>query len=136
MKTKAQIIEILNNPTLEGVRMKQSTVVYELVDAEVVFAKSILKPLNRYCVVKMNKIIVKDPILGSVFFQSSSEKLQQVSRGDKISLSINLTGVGTPSEKYPDPIIFAKASTRKRDCVTIKKSVDAPSVDDDLTVNV
>lgn len=143
MKTKSEIIEILNNTELDGMSIRKKTIEYSIVDAEVVFAKSYTAGLfragryNRGVMVRGVKVIVKDPVLGSVFFQTTSDKLYSVERGDKISLVLSLTGVGTPSEKYPDPIIFAKALTRKRDSVTISKPdlAAAPS-DDDISVNV
>jgi hypothetical protein len=143
MKTKSEIIEILNSTELDGLSIRKKTVEYSIVDAEVVFAKRYSSPLfrasrfNRGMIVAGVKVIVKDPVLGSVFFQTTSDKLNDIERGDKISLVLSLTGVGTPSEKYPDPIIFAKALTRKRDGVTITKpDVAAAPSDDDISVNV
>jgi hypothetical protein len=142
--TKEQIIEILNTTELDGMAIRKKTVEYSLVDAEVVFAKRYTNHLfrdlsraNRGRPISGTKIIVKDPVLGSLFFQSTSDKFLGVERGDTISLVVSLTGVGTPSEKYPDPIIFAKALTRKRDSVLISKkdAATAPS-DDDISVNV
>lgn len=143
MKTKSEIIEILNSTELDGMAIRKPTVQYSITDAEVVFAKSYTAGLfragrfTRGVMVRGVKVIVKDPVLGSVFFQTTSDKLYGVERGDKISLVLSLTGVGTPSEKYPDPIIFAKALTRKRDGVTISKpEVTAAPSDDDISVNV
>ena len=143
MKTKSEIIEILNSTELDGIAIRKPTIQYSITDAEVVFAKSYTAGLfragryNRGVMVRGVKVIVKDPVLGSVFFQTTSDKLYSVERGDKISLVLSLTGVGTPSEKYPDPIIFAKALTRKRDGVTIgKPEVTAAPSDDDISVNV
>lgn len=137
MKTKSEIIEILRTPA-SGTKMVYETFPYKLVDAEVVYAQLVTKSLfNTYRTITVIKIIAKDPVLGSVFFQTSSDKLFDVARGDKISLSLTLTGVGTPTEKYPDPIIFAKANTRKRDSVVVNKPAAEPSaVGDDLPVNV
>lgn len=143
MKTKTEIIEILNTTELDGMAIRKKTIEYSIVDAEVVFAKSYTAGLfragryNRGVMVRGVKVIVKDPVLGSIFFQTTSDKLYSVERGDRISLVLSLTGVGTPSEKYPDPIIFAKALTRKRDCVHISKpGVAAAPSDDDISVNV
>jgi hypothetical protein len=143
-RTKTEIIETLNATELDGLAIRKKTVTYSLVDAEVVFVKSYTSHLfrdlsraNRGMLLRGVKIIVKDPVLGSVFFQSTSDKFNDVERGDKISLVVTLTGVGTPSEKYPDPIMFAKANTRKRDSVVLtKKDLSAPSADDDISVNV
>lgn len=139
MKTKSEIIKILRTPASLTDMNLYETVKYDLVDAEVVSVKIIDKNLyNSYRRITVAKIVVKDALLGCVFFQSSSEKLFEIERGDKISLSLTLTGVGNPTEKYPDPIIFAKANTRKRDSVAVKKpATAAPSaVDDELPVNV
>lgn len=136
MKTKSEIIEILKTPAA-GAYMANETVDYNLVDAEVVFRKTYMSMVRvRGIAVTGTKIIVKDPVLGSVYFQSTSDKIRAVGVGDKISLSLTLTGVGTPSEKYPDPIIFAKANTRKRDSVGIKTTTTEPSAHDDISVNL
>lgn len=138
MKTKSEIIEILRTPASSTSMNLYETVKYDLVDAEVLSAKIVDKNLyNSYRRITVTKIVVKDALLGCVFFQTSSDKLFDVARGDKISLSLTLTGVGTPTEKYPDPIIFAKANTRKRDSVVVNKPAAEPSaVGDDLPVNV
>lgn len=138
MKTKSEIIEILRTPASSTSMNLYETVKYDLVDAEVLSAKIVDKNLyNSYRRITVTKIVVKDALLGCVFFQTSSDKLFDVDRGDKISLSLTLTGVGTPTEKYPDPIIFAKANTRKRDSVVVNKPAAEPSaVGDDLPVNV
>lgn len=134
---------MLNNTELDGLAIRKKTVTYSVVDAEVVFAKRYTNHLfrnlsraNRGVPLSGIKIIVKDPVLGSLYFQSTSDKLLNIVRGDKISLVVSLTGVGTPSEKYPDPIIFAKALTRKRDSVRITSEIAASPSDDDISVNV
>lgn len=135
MKTKVQIVETLKTSELVGFTEKNKTVNYELVDAEVVSVKKVVWAINHYKVATAMKVVVKDSVLGSVFFQTTSDKLYGVNRGDKISLSLTLTGVGTASERYPDPIIFAKAKTRKRDSVAVTKAATQPS-GDDLSINV
>lgn len=79
------------------------------------------------------KIVVKDPEMGVVFFKTYSSKLFDITKGDKISLKVTVTGVGDATEKYPDPIVFAKVLTLKRDSFTIVKPT---VVEPDLTVNV
>lgn len=100
-----------------------------LADAEIVFvkreARTLWKGSYAYGVSSYKKFIVKDPVYGSVYFSSSSDKLWNLNKGDKISLEVTFTGVGDPSERYPDPILFAKANTRKRDSVRVVPHVDA-----------
>ncbi len=79
------------------------------------------------------KVVVKDPELGVLFFKSYSNKLADLCKGDKVSLKITVTGVGDATERYPDPILFAKTHTRKGDSVAIAKPIVA---EPDLTVNV
>ena len=79
------------------------------------------------------KVVVKDPELGVLFFKTYSSKLTDLCKGDKISLKVTVTGIGDATERYPDPILFAKAHTRKGDSL----SIDKPIVSEpDLTVNV
>lgn len=109
------------------------TVVVNLQNASVVFCKSELRPINHYRASRLTKIIVNDPVYGSIFFSGFSAKLDAISRGDKISLKVTVTGVGDPSDKYPEPILFAKPATRRADSIAINTPV---ATDSDLTVNV
>ena len=109
------------------------TVTINLNKAEVVFSKRDLKPINHYCVANLYKFIVKDPVFGSIFFSGFSSKLADLNLGDMISLKVTVTGVGDPSERYPDPIVFAKPHTRKGDSITVDKPI---VFEPDLTVNV
>lgn len=126
MLNRTQILDLLK----EG---KKVTV--ELTNAEVVFSKAELRPLSHYKVGTLMKIIVRDENLGSIYFGGFSNKLRGVSRGDKVSLKVIITGVGDATEKYPDPILFAVAQTRGRDSV----KVGTPEIDtsgNDLPINV
>ena len=110
-------------------------VTVELTDAEVVFAKAEVRPICHYKVGTLMKIIVRDEKLGSIYFGGFSSKLRGISRGDKVSLKVIITGVGDATEKYPDPILFAVAQTRGRDSV----KVGVPEIDtsgNDLSINV
>lgn len=110
-------------------------VTVELTDAEVVFSKAEMRALSHYKVGTLMKIIVRDENLGSIYFGGFSNKLRGLSRGDKVSLKVTITGVGDASEKYPDPILFAVAQTRGRDSV----KVGVPEIDTsgtDLPINV
>jgi hypothetical protein len=121
---RTQLIECIKNG-------RQVTL--QLTDAEVVSIKLDYKPVNAYRVCQMYKLVVKDPLLGAVYFSSFSDKFSDISKSDKISLKVTVTGIGDASEKYPDPILFAKALTRKGDAVTIARPVveyanDLPNV--------
>jgi len=109
------------------------TVVLQLTNAEVVFRRKDLKPLNHYSVANLYKVIVKDPTFGTIFFSGFSQKLADIEFGDKVSLKVTVTGVGDPSDRYPEPILFAKPNARRGDSIMIDKQV---MVAPDLTVNV
>lgn len=101
-------------------------VTLNIVQAKVVFAKGDYIPVYRGGHSKMcyvNKIIVDDPTLGSIFFSGFSQKLRAINHGNKISLKVTVTGVGDPSQRYPNPILFAKAHTRKGDSVVIDETL-------------
>lgn len=119
-----QVIELIN---------AGKTVTIQLDGAEVVSSKWESRSINAYRMASLYKIVVKDPILGTIYFGSFSDKLSQLGRGDKISLKVTLTGVGQATERFPDPILFAKPCTRKGDAVTIDRPVveianDLPNV--------
>lgn len=67
------------------------------------------------------KIVVRDPQIGTVWFSSFSSKFDDVQRGDRLTLKVDVNGVGDPSEKYPEPILFAKTNTRAQNSVTVTK---------------
>jgi len=63
----------------------------------------------------LTKIVVVDPLLGAIYFSGFSEKLRRVEYGSLISLKVTVTGMGDATEKYPDPILFAKPHLRGSD---------------------
>lgn len=109
------------------------TVTLVLDGADVVSIKWVPKPISHYRVATVGKIIVKHPELGTIYFGTYSSKFDNVRKGDKISLKVMISGIGDASERYPDPILFAKACTRKGDAVTVLPTV---ADDSDLPVNV
>lgn len=119
-------------------------VTLKLVEAEIVSVKKDFIHMrpgvgpvgHRFTVrtLSVTKIIVKDSELGAIYFSGFSEKLKQLYRGQKISLKVTVTGVGTPSNRYPDPILFAKPHTRRGDSVVIKD--DLTEDRDNLPVNI
>jgi hypothetical protein len=108
--------------------------------AEVVSAKKDLKPINHYTCATLYKIVVKDPIYGAIFFSGFSEKmLEMFSSGynaAQVSLKVTVTGVGESSDRYPDPILFAKPHLKKGDPLVVDFPIDTTSQDHDLSVNV
>ena len=80
-----------------------------------------LRSVYRTRTLRYRKIIVHDDRLGAIYFSSSSDKFNDLKPGDLITLSLTVTGVGTASTRYPEPILFAKANTRAKDSVTICK---------------
>lgn len=110
-----------------------NTVTIQLSGAKVVSTKRDIRPIGQYRAGTIYKIVVVDPVLGSVFFSSFSDKLADINLGEQVSLKVTVTGVGDPSERYPEPILFAKPLTRQRDAITIARPVveyasDLPNV--------
>lgn len=101
--------------------------------ADVLSIKWEPRAVNRYAVATIGKVVVKHPELGTIYFGTYSSKFDTVRKGDKISLKVMITGIGDASERYPDPILFAKACTRKGDSVTVLPPV---ADETDLNVNV
>lgn len=110
------------------------TVTLNLTEATVVSVRSEIKPVNHYHGARMYKIIVNDPTFGTIYFGSFSSKVEDVYPNDKISLKVTVTGMGDASKRYPDPILFAKAHTRKGESIALVKPVVFDPTD--LTVNV
>lgn len=110
------------------------TVTVNVTAAKIVWRDDVLKPINHYRSALLTKIIIADDDLGSIFFSGFSDKIACLRRGEKVSLKLTVTGVGQPSDRYPDPILFAKAHTRKNDAVTVV--LDQPAEDSDLSINV
>lgn len=84
----------------------------------------------------LTKIVVVDPLLGAIYFSGFSEKLRRVEYGSLISLKVTVTGMGDATEKYPDPILFAKPHVRGSDTITGKPAADSLAGDVDISVNV
>lgn len=124
---------MLNREELIQIVKSGRNVVVNLTDAEVVSAKQEFRAIGRYATGTLYKIVAKDPVFGTVFFSSFSHKLGELARGTKVSLKVTVTGVGDASDRYPDPILFARPDTRKRDSVAIAKPI---VFEPDLTVNV
>lgn len=112
---------------------KGRSVTLILDSADVLSVKWEPRPVNRYAVASIGKFVVKHPELGTIYFGTFSSKFDNVRKGDKISLKVMINGIGDVSDRYPDPILFAKACTRKGDSVTVLPPVTDES---DLSVNV
>lgn len=114
-------------------------VVVMLDKAEVVMAKSHLMPVKN-TTANLAKIIVKDPVFGSIYFSGFSGKLfEMFSRNGtnaQVSLKVTVTGIGDANDRYPEPILFAKPHLKKGDPLSIDFPVDATQPDSDLSVNV
>lgn len=110
-------------------------VTIELTNAQVVSVRSELRPISHYRCATLTKVIVRDEVLGSIYFGGFSDKLRYINYGDKVSLKVKVTGVGDATEKYPDPILFAKPLTRKGDSVKVDAR-PANTEENDLSINV
>lgn len=108
--------------------------------AEVVSAKKDLKPINHYKCATLYKIVVKDPIYGAIFFSGFSDKLLEMFGSSynsaKVSLKVTVTGVGEASDRFPDPILFAKPHLKKGDPLVVDFPIDTTQESSDLSVNV
>lgn len=115
-------------------------VVVMLNDAKVVSAKKELKPINTWHCATLYKFVVKDPVFGTVFFSGFSEKLIEIfgkGYGDiKVSLKVTVTGVGKASDRFPEPMLFAKPNLKRGDPLIIDCPVDATQEGSDLSINV
>lgn len=127
MITRDKLIEYINNG---------QEVTIQLVDAEIVSLKEVFVQGNArragprwYIPSKTTRIVVKDPVFGTIFFSSFSDKFNTADRGDKISLKVTVTGIGSATQRYPEPMLFAKALTRQRGAVTIARPVVEPAND-------
>ena len=106
-----------------------------LTDAKVVSIKDEWK-VCKNTTAKLFKIVVVDPVLGAVYFSGFSDKLRAIEHGALISLKVTVTGMGDATEKYPDPILFAKPHLRGSDTITSKPAADMLAADVDISVNV
>lgn len=115
-------------------------VVIMLNKAEVVMSRSTPMVVKGVTSAMLAKIIVKDPVFGTVYFSGFSQKLFDMFEKDginaQVSLKVTVTGVGDATDKYPDPILFAKPHLKKGDPLEIDFPVDATRMDSDLPINV
>lgn len=123
----------MNRTELIALVKSGKTVTVALDNASVVSIRRELRPINHYRCASMYKVVVKDPTFGAIYFSTFSAKFDDVNYGDTISLKVNVTGVGDATERYPDPILFSRANTRKGDSLSIAKPA---MIENDLTVNV
>lgn len=91
------------------------TVVVMLTNATVVSVKSDFLRLRSGHITGVKKFVVKDEILGTIWFSTSSNKLWNMVEGDKITCKATLTGMGKPTPRYPDPMMFAKVNARQKE---------------------
>lgn len=107
-----------------------------LAGAQIVSAKKELRPINHYKCATLYKIVVNDPIWGTIYFGGYSGRLHELysqNIGKKVSLKVTVTGIGTPTTRYPEPMLFAKPHLKKSDPFV----VDYVTTEDfDLSVNV
>lgn len=115
-------------------------VVIMLNKAEVVMSRSTPMVVKGVTSAMLAKIIVKDPVFGTVYFSGFSQKLFDMFEKDginaQVSLKVTVTGMGDATDKYPDPILFAKPHLKKGDPLEIDFPVDATRMDSDLPINV
>lgn len=115
-------------------------VVIMLNKAEVVMSRSTPMVVKGVTSAMLAKIIVKDPVFGTVYFSGFSQKLFDMFEKDginaQVSLKVTVTGMGDATDKYPDPILFAKPHLKKGDPLVIDFPVDATQMDSDLPINV
>lgn len=130
--TKNELIALVKSGRTVTLNLVEAEIVSVKKDFVILHSKPGQGPGRRAA--SVTKIIVKDSELGAVYFSGFSEKLKQLYRGHKISLKVTVTGVGDPSNRYPDPILFAKPHTRKGDSVVIKD--DLTEDRDNLPVNI
>lgn len=107
--------------------------------AEVVSFKKELKPINHYKCATLYKIVVKDPTFGTIYFGGFSDRLLELAShryGTLVSLKVTVTGIGTATERYPEPMLFAKPHLKKGDPLVVDFPVDATNEGFDLSVNV
>lgn len=103
---------------LETIR-RGTEVILEVKDAEVVSIKKDVRHINKWRACTFLKFVAVDPKLGPVWFSTSADKFWNINLHDKISLKVKVTGVGDPSDKYPDPILFCKPALRGEKAVEI-----------------
>ena len=127
--------EDVMNAVKEGKR-----VIIMLNKAEVVMSRSMPMAVKGVASANLAKIIVKDPVFGTVYFSGFSQKLFDMFEKDginaQVSLKVTVTGMGDATDKYPDPILFAKPHLKKGDPLVIDFPVDGTKMDSELPINV
>lgn len=131
---------MMNREDLVKMIQEGKRVVIMLNKAEVVMSRSTPMPVKGVTSAMLAKIIVKDPIFGTVYFSGFSQKLFDMFEKDginaQVSLKVTVTGSGQPTEKYPEPMLFAKPHLKKGDPLMIDFPIDATRMDSDLPINV
>lgn len=131
---------MMNRDDLIKMIKEGKRVVIMLNKADVVMSRSHPMALKNNQVADLAKIVVKDPIFGAVYFSGFSEKLFKMFARDginaQVSLKVIVTGMGQPTDKYPEPMLFATPHLKKGDPLEIDFPVDATQMDSDLPVNV
>ena len=83
-------------------------------------APNLFKKFNEWKNVDIVKVVLLDPKLGATFISGTSTQIHNLHRDDTVSGEINITGVGDPSEKFPEPILFAKLIRGKSGKLEVK----------------
>lgn len=131
---------MMNRTDLMQMVKEGKRVVIMLNKADVVMSRSTPMPVKGVSSAMLAKIIVKDPVFGAVYFSGFSQKLFDMFEKDginaQVSLKVTVTGIGQPTEKYPEPMLFAKPHLKKGDPLMIDFPIDATGMDSDLPINV
>jgi hypothetical protein len=83
----------------------------ELKKAKIVFKKNVVFSYYGRTTHTV-KFVVNDPVYQKVYFQTSAKELLNVNKNDLISCVLTVSGVSTPSEKYPEICIFGRRPTK------------------------
>lgn len=126
---------MMNRTELMELLKQGKSVTLMLTDAKIVSLKDEWKVCKNTTALLI-KVVAVDPVLGAVYLSGFSEKLRKLEFGSLISLKVTVTGMGDATEKYPDPILFAKPHVRGSDTVVSKPDPTVFKSDVDITVNV
>lgn len=128
---KSELIERIQNG---------GQVIIQLKDAKVVSIKKDYFKTSRtgWAGGSYKKFIVQDPVYGTVWFCSSGDFFWNLEVEDRISLKVQASGVGTPTERYPDPILFTKPLRKsKENTLEVVKFNASNSIESiDIGINV
>lgn len=110
-------MQIMNKSELIERVQNGAKVIVQLKEAEIVSIKKDFFKTSRsgWAGGSYRKFVVNDPVYGSTWFCSSGDQFWDLDVEDKISLKVEVSGVGTPSERYPDPILFAKPLRKSKE---------------------